>query len=87
MTGQLSCLSLTGCTGQECGGRLKPVSEEGEGMLLLSLFVTAKETCSGEREGERRRKREVERRGKERGRRQRGREIVLSKEISCLQRT
>ena len=66
MTGQLSCLSLTGCTGQECGGRLKPVSEEGEGMLLLSLFVTAKETCSGER-GREGGKRHGEK-GKERGR-------------------
>ena len=58
-------------------------------MLLLSLFVTAKETCSGER-GRERRKRGMERKGKERGREggDRGegeRVIVLSKEISCLQ--
>ena len=70
----MSCLSLTGCTGQECGGRLKPVSEEGEGMLLLSLFVTAKETCSGERGREEEEKRNGEKGEGERegGRRQRG---------------
>ena len=58
-------------------------------MLLLSLFVTAKETCSGERGRE-----EEEKRNGEKGRREGGREetegerqraIVLSKEISCLQ--
>ena len=65
------------------------MSEEGEGMLLLLLlFVTAKETCSGERGREEEEKRDGEKGkegGREGGRRQRGREIVLSKEISCLQ--
>ena len=59
-------------------------------MLLLSLFLTAKETCSGERGREEEEKRDGEKGEGERegGRRQRGgreREIVLSKEISCLQ--
>ena len=58
-------------------------------MLLLSLFLTAKETCSGERGREEEEKRDGEKGEGERegGRRQRGREIVLSKEISCLQCT
>ena len=58
-------------------------------MLLLSLFVTAKETCSGERGREEEEKRdgekgEGEREGGDRGG-GREREIVLSREISCLQ--
>ena len=36
-------------------------------LLLLLLFLTAKEACSGEREGERRRKRGMERRGRREG--------------------
>ena len=58
-------------------------------MLLLLLFLTAKEACSGERVREEEEKRNGEKGEGERegGRRQRGREIVLSKEISCLQHT